>query len=155
MEQNRPAPMAGGTVLVTGGSDVIGKATALGLAAMGAHLAITGRDLGRTEDAARDIRAAGRRQVDVFVADLSCQSGYMPNLLGVLAGLGYVFDSIGRVLSGGSSPNVSAVTFIGEFVLALWLVIWGRHITLSESGSHLRLFPHSPGDTGTATTLSP
>ena len=73
MEQSRSGPMAGRTVLVTGGSGGIGRATALGLAAMGAHLAITGRDRGRTEDAAREIRAAGG-QVDVFVADLSCQA---------------------------------------------------------------------------------
>ncbi len=73
MEQSRSVPMAGRTVLVTGGSGGIGRATALGLAAMGAHLAITGRDRGRTEDAAREIRAGGG-QVDVFVADLSCQA---------------------------------------------------------------------------------
>jgi NAD(P)-dependent dehydrogenase (short-subunit alcohol dehydrogenase family) len=66
--------MTGRTVLVTGGSDGIGRAAALGLAAMGAHLAITGRDRGRTENAAREIRAAGSGQVDVFVADLSSQS---------------------------------------------------------------------------------
>jgi NAD(P)-dependent dehydrogenase (short-subunit alcohol dehydrogenase family) len=66
--------MVGRTVLVTGGSGGIGKATALGLASMGAHLAITGRDRGRTESAAGEIRAAGGGQVDVFVADLSSQS---------------------------------------------------------------------------------
>jgi NAD(P)-dependent dehydrogenase (short-subunit alcohol dehydrogenase family) len=66
--------MTGRTVLVTGGSGGIGRATARGLAAMGAHLAITGRDRGRTQDAAREIRAAGPGQVDVFVADLSAQS---------------------------------------------------------------------------------
>ena len=74
MEQSRSGPMAGRTVLVTGGSGGIGRATALGLAAMGAHLAITGRDRGRTDDAAREIRAAGGGQADVFVADLSSQS---------------------------------------------------------------------------------
>jgi retinol dehydrogenase-14 len=73
MEQIHPGPMAGRTVLVTGGTGGIGRATALGLAAMGAHLAITGRDRGRAEDAAREIRAAGGGQVDVFVADLSAQ----------------------------------------------------------------------------------
>ena len=66
--------MTGKTVLVTGGTGGIGKATALGLATMGARLAITGRDRGRAEDAAREIRAAGGGQVDVFVADLSSQS---------------------------------------------------------------------------------
>ncbi len=74
MEQSRSGPMAGRTVLVTGGSGGIGRATALGLAAMGAHLAITGRDRGRAEDTAREIRAAGAGQVDVLVADLSAQS---------------------------------------------------------------------------------
>jgi retinol dehydrogenase-14 len=74
MEQIHRGPMAGRTVLVTGGTGGIGKATALGLARMGAHLAITGRDVGRTEGAAREIRAASGGQVAVFVADLSSQS---------------------------------------------------------------------------------
>ena len=66
--------MAGKTVLITGATSGIGRATALGLARMGAHLAITGRDRGRTEDAAREIRAAGGGQVDMLVAELSSQS---------------------------------------------------------------------------------
>jgi retinol dehydrogenase 14 len=67
-------PMAGKTVLVTGASGGIGKATALGLGALGAHLAITGRDRERAEGAAGEIRAAGGGQVEVFVGDLSSQS---------------------------------------------------------------------------------
>ena len=74
MEQIHGGPMAGRTVLVTGASRGIGKATAMGLATMGARVAITGRDRVRTEDAAREIRAASGGQVDVFVADLSAQS---------------------------------------------------------------------------------
>jgi retinol dehydrogenase-14 len=74
MKEIPGGPMAGKTVLVTGGTAGIGKATAVGLATMGAHLAITGRDRERTEGAAREIRAAGGGQVDVFVADLSSQS---------------------------------------------------------------------------------
>jgi NAD(P)-dependent dehydrogenase (short-subunit alcohol dehydrogenase family) len=74
MEDIRRRPMAGRTVLVTGGTGGIGRATASGLATMGAQLAIVGRDRGRTEGAAREIRAAGGGQVDIFVADLSSQS---------------------------------------------------------------------------------
>ena len=66
--------MAGRTVLVTGGTGGIGRATALGLAEMGAHLAIVGRDRGRTEAAAREIRAVAGGQVEVFVGDLSAQA---------------------------------------------------------------------------------
>lgn len=66
--------MAGRTVLVTGGTAGIGKATAMGLARLGAHVAITGRDRGRAEDAAREVRASGGERVDIFVADLAVQS---------------------------------------------------------------------------------
>ena len=66
--------MAGKTVLVTRGHRGIGRATALGLAAMGAHLAIAGRDRPRADGLAREINAVGGGNVDVFVADLSSQS---------------------------------------------------------------------------------
>jgi retinol dehydrogenase-14 len=66
--------MAGKTVLVTGGTSGIGRATSTGLAAMGARLAITGRDRERAEQAAREIRTAGGGHVDVFIADLSSQT---------------------------------------------------------------------------------
>ncbi len=66
--------MAGRTVLVTGGTGGIGRATAEGLARMGAHVTITGRDTGRAETAAREIHAATGARVDVLVADLSSQA---------------------------------------------------------------------------------
>src|SRR4051812_49155454 len=71
---DRSRPMAGRTVLITGGTRGIGKATALGLAALGAHVAITGRDPTRTDDAVREIRSAGGGEVYAFVADLSSRS---------------------------------------------------------------------------------
>ena len=68
--------MAGKSVLVTGGTGGIGKATAIGLAALGARVGITGRDRARTEAAAASIRTApGNPAVDAFAADLSVQAG--------------------------------------------------------------------------------
>jgi retinol dehydrogenase-14 len=67
--------MASKIVLITGGTAGIGKATAIGLAALGARVAITGRDPARAEQAAADIRvASGNDAVDVFTADLSSQA---------------------------------------------------------------------------------
>src|SRR5579872_4885965 len=68
--------MAGKSVLVTGGTGGIGRATAIGLAALGARVGITGRDPARTEAAAAGIRATpGSPAVDAFAADLSVQAG--------------------------------------------------------------------------------
>ena len=47
-------PMAGKVVLITGGTGGIGKATAIGLATLGARVGVTGRDLHRAEEAAAE-----------------------------------------------------------------------------------------------------
>ena len=67
--------MTGKTVLITGGTGGIGRAAAIGLASMGARVAITGRDQARAEAAAAAIAAeSGNQAVDVFVADMSSQT---------------------------------------------------------------------------------
>ena len=67
--------MTGKTVLITGGTGGIGRAAAIGLASLGARVAITGRDRGRADAAAGEIaRASGNPAIDVFVADLSSQA---------------------------------------------------------------------------------
>lgn len=68
----------------------------------------------------------------LVIGYLAYRSGYVPRVLGVLlaiAGAGYAFDTFGSVLS----PNplvISTVTFLGEFLLALWLVVPIRRMTL-------------------------
>ncbi len=64
----------GKTVVVTGATGGIGRATAHGLALMGAHVIIVGREPQRTEEAAEAIREAAGGKVDAFVADLSSQA---------------------------------------------------------------------------------
>jgi hypothetical protein len=56
---------------------------------------------------------------------LMLRSRSMPRLLGallVVAGAGYVWDTFYDVLRPDTTLTVSAVTFVGEFLLAIWLV---------------------------------
>ena len=72
----------------------------------------------------------------LLIGYLAYRSHYIPRLLGVLlviAGLGYATDSMGAVLSLGSWTDISSFTFIGEFLLALWLLIRARQIAASTS----------------------
>lgn len=108
MERIHGGPMAGRTVLVTGATSGIGRATALGLATMGAHVAITGRDRGRTEDAALKISAAGGIKVEVFVADLSSQAQVRRLASEVLDGLPRINVLINNAGGYWSSRHVTA-----------------------------------------------
>jgi hypothetical protein len=70
----------------------------------------------------------------VLIGYLAYRSGYVPKLLGallVIAGLGYVADAVGTVF--GHSPGIANFTFLGEFVLALWLVVRGGRIRTEQS----------------------
>ena len=108
MTQNSSHRMDGRTVLVTGATGGIGRATALGLAALGARLAITGRDRGRAEAAAQEIRAAGGGQVDVFVGDMSSQADVRRMAAEMLAALPRLDVLVNNVGGYWSSRHVTA-----------------------------------------------
>jgi hypothetical protein len=98
-------------------------------------------------DAYHDIWMAGLVLFGVhllLVGYLAFRSGYVPKILGVLiavAGFGYVFDSVGAVLSE-HAPVISTVTFLGEFLLGIWLLVRSRRVSL---GSSLVVDPSSEG----------
>jgi NAD(P)-dependent dehydrogenase (short-subunit alcohol dehydrogenase family) len=71
-----PLPLAGKTILVTGATSGIGRATAVGLAAAGAQLLLVGRTPERIEETREEIRRrTGRDDAVLLRADLSSQAG--------------------------------------------------------------------------------
>ena len=70
-----PSTMAGKIAFVTGATSGIGKATALGLARMGATVVLVARDRARGEATRKEIVASsGNTAVDLLLADLSVQA---------------------------------------------------------------------------------
>src|SRR5438045_6840625 len=66
--------MQGKICLVTGATSGIGKATALGMAQMGATVGMVGRDREKGEAVQREIKTkSGNEAVDLLLADLSSQ----------------------------------------------------------------------------------
>ena len=143
-------PMAGQTVLVTGGTGGIGRATATGLAAMGARVGITGRDTARTRAAAADIAAAsGNPAVDPFPADMSSQAEVRRLADAVLAAyprLDVLVNNVGglwatRHVTADGLEHTFAVNHLAPFLLTGLLV--GRlqasapaRIVTVSSGAH-------------------
>jgi hypothetical protein len=71
-----------------------------------------------------------------LIGYLAIRSGYVPKLIGallVVAGAGYVLDTFTDVISQGSPFTVSSVTFLGEPILALWLVVRARRVSIGRA----------------------
>ena len=69
-----PLDLRGKTVVVTGGSDGVGRAAIMQLVRAGGSVVMVGRNEAKTQAAASSIMSlAGRRAVEVEIADLSLQ----------------------------------------------------------------------------------
>jgi NAD(P)-dependent dehydrogenase (short-subunit alcohol dehydrogenase family) len=76
MTSETKASMSGKTVLVTGATNGIGKATALELARMGAQVVLVGRSRPKTEATVSEVfKKTGNNALDYIVADLALMSG--------------------------------------------------------------------------------
>lgn len=67
---------------------------------------------------------------------LAWRSGFVPRVLAALlavAGVGYAFDSLAAVLVGHGAPSIAEFTFLGEVLLAVWLIVWSRRLRRDQA----------------------
>ncbi|HSL45397.1 MAG TPA: SDR family NAD(P)-dependent oxidoreductase [Anaerolineales bacterium] len=116
----------GKTALVTGGTSGIGFYTACALARMGAVIYITGRDVGRGQEAERQMRAAaGHENVHFIQADASTVRGNQELAQRILAEtdcLHILVNNVGglyndRWETGDGYEATLAMNFVGPFAL--------------------------------------
>ncbi len=71
----------------------------------------------------------------MLVGYLAYSSRFVPRLVAALvalSGAGYAFDSVAAVLTNGAMPAAATVTFLGEFLLGVWLLARGRGLTEAQ-----------------------
>ena len=126
-------PLAGKTALVTGSSKGIGAATAQALAAAGAHVVITGRDV-KALEAVEDAIHAGGDTATIAPIDLTETDG-IARLASALAGRWDTLDIL--VLSAAYLPSLGPVTQIDGKE-------WSRAITVNLLATQALLASFDP-----------
>lgn len=120
-----PFTLEGKTILVTGASSGIGKATALECAKMGAKLVITGRDETRLNEVYNSLEGEGHMQI---IADLSKDEDIhrlvkeVPTLNGCVNNAGYNIMSVIQFIKKDDLERIMNVNLTAPILLTQLLV---------------------------------
>src|SRR6185369_12947370 len=99
-------PIAEQTILITGATDGLGKATALALAKLGARVLIHGRDEGRLAAAKAEIAAAsGNDKIETYRANFASLAEVRHLAYAILADHERLDMLINNAASGGGKPG--------------------------------------------------
>ena len=96
-----PFSLEGKTILVTGASSGIGKATAIECAKLGANVVITGRSEIRLKETLSGLAMEGNQSHQIIVADLTTEEGLV-SLIDGLSSIDGVSDNAG--ITNGNKP---------------------------------------------------
>lgn len=120
-----PFTLEGKTILVTGASSGIGKATALECAKMGAKLVITGRDETRLNEVYNNLEGEGHIQIiaDLSVAeDIQRLAKEVPVLNGCVNNAGYNIMSVIQFIKKDDLERIMNVNLTAPIILTQLLV---------------------------------
>ena len=114
-------PFAGKTVLVTGASRGIGRATALAFAKAGAHLVLLARTRGGLEEADDEVRAAGASAtlIELDLADAGLVDGLGPSLFPRFGQIDVLVANAGILGTLSPLPHVTEADWNGVLAINL------------------------------------
>lgn len=130
-----PFNLAGHVALVTGGNRGIGLGMADALARAGADVAICGRDAGRNEEAAAQLRLHGTRVLAVK-ADVGVEDDVVGLVTATIAELGRI-DSVFANAGIGGMPKPLIDTATGDLERVRRVNMDGAFWTLREAARHM------------------
>ncbi|MGW4486838.1 SDR family NAD(P)-dependent oxidoreductase [Amycolatopsis sp. NPDC004368] len=112
------AELAGTTALVTGATSGIGRATAVALAKLGAHVLVSGRDAGRGEQVVKEIVAEGGRAAFLGsdLADAASAQDLAARALAVTGQVDVLVNSAG-IFPFGPTENTTEPDFDSVYAL--------------------------------------
>lgn len=131
--------MKGKTLLVTGGNDGIGLATALLFAQRGANIAILGRRADKNEEAREQILAVGAKCIAI-TADVTCEgdvAGAVATVMKTLGGLHFAFNNAAAVDLPKPFPELTEADYehiIGINLKGVWLCMKHELSAIVASG---------------------
>ncbi len=126
MFDNKAKRMKGKICLITGANSGIGKATAIGLAKLGASLVLVCRDQTRAENAITEIKEkTGNEAIDLILADLSSQKG----IHALVSEFNKRYDKL-HVLINNAGVNLHKQTFTEDGIETTFAVNYLAHFML-------------------------
>ena len=145
--------MRGKVCMVTGSTAGIGKATATGLAKLGAHVIVVGRDAKKGEAVVNEIKqASGNAEVALLIGDFSSQASVRQlaettkatySQLHVLVNNAFTFTAE-RTVTVDGNETIFAVNFLSAFLLTNLL------LDLLKSSTPARIVNMAAPQTGAA-----
>ncbi|WP_297830166.1 SDR family NAD(P)-dependent oxidoreductase [uncultured Rikenella sp.] len=130
-----PFSLQGKTILVTGASSGIGRATAMECARMGASVVVTGRNLERLDSTYTGLAGEGHRQIPADLSDsdqLSELVKTLPELSGAVFAAGVVETVPFRFVNRKKMERMFEVNFFSQTILAQQLI---KNKLMSAGGS--------------------
>lgn len=131
--------LTGKNILIFAATGAIAGGAARKFAQEGAHVWISGRDMGRLQALADDIQAAGGQVnvAEVDATDSDAVQAYVDNVAQEAGHIDGVFNGIGGRPSDLRYPQLSTTQTLDDFMVPLQRIVGSQFLTARAAGGHM------------------